>query len=257
MSTNRVLKKAFGNRVVFPPLTLTEDDAVLDVGTGTACWTLDCNAVYTAPHYYGIDISQNLFPTLDNPLQSHIHLTQGNILHLQKGSPWAHRRYTLINQRLLIAAFSAHEWQNVVRNMYEVLAPGGWVQLVETSHCRSGPVTERHRRAVLERVFEKRRLLVDCAERIPGMLRDAGFVDINTEVYEISLGKWAGRDGVEARDNFIGVYRAMKRPVVDEMGIMSSCEFDSLVDEMRKEWDTTLGSNIVFNVFYAQKPASI
>lgn len=248
---NRVLKKAFGN-VVFAPFTFSSDDAVLDVGTGTACWTLDCHDAFGTAHYYGIDITSDLFPILDVDLKSRIHLTEGNILRLQ--GEWADRSYTLVNQRLLIAALSAENWKTAINNIYKVLAPGGWVQFVETNHCRSGDVTDRHH-VILRHTFEKRGLLFECAEKIPALLHDAGFVEINSMIYEINLGSWAGQDGVEARDTFIGVYKAMKYPVVDVMGIMSSPDFDSLIEQMQHEWDSTPGSKIVFHVLYARKSA--
>lgn len=149
---------------------------------------------------------------------------------------------------------SAGEWKTAIGNIYKLLSPGGWVQLVEANHCHSGEATERHR-AVLRRIFEKRGLLLHPVYDIPALLQDAGFVEVNTKGYEVNLGKWAGEDGVEARESCIGVYRGMKHPVVNVLGMLSSFEFDSLVDQMEQEWDSTPGSQVRYNVFYAQKPA--
>ena len=221
-----------------------------------ACWILDCYDTFkAAAQYYGIDISSNLYPTLGETLGSSIHLSEGNIL-TPKGK-WAEQSYKLVNQRLLIAALSAEDWKTVIGNIYNMLSPGGWVQLVEADHCHSGEATQRHRDLVLKRVFEKRGLLLDPVYDIPALLRDTGFANVNTKACEISLGKWAGNDGVEARDNCIGLYRGMKDPVVKVMGILSSSEFDALIDDMEREWDNNQGSKVRYNVFYAQKPASV
>jgi len=203
---HRVLTKAFGG-VLFAPVTLNDGDAVLDSGTGTGCWTIDCHDASKAGiQYYGIDISSNLFPAVDENIASTLHFSKGNIL-TPKGK-WAEQSYKLVNQRLLIAALSAEDWKTVVGNIYKLLAPGGWVQLVEANHCWSGEATERHR-TVLKRIFEKRGLLLDPIHNIPDLLEEAGFTTVNTKDYEISLGKWAGKDGEEARDSCIGVYRGM------------------------------------------------
>lgn len=216
-----------------------------------ACWLVDCHDAFKEDvHYYGIDITQKLFPVLNDDVASRLHLSGGNILKLE--DEWSKRVYKLVNQRLLIAGLSAEDWKNAIGNIYKVLSPGGWVQLVETNHCHSGDATERHR-AVLKRIFEKRGLLLDPVRNIPDLLHEAGFVGTGTREYEVSMGKWAGEEGVEARENFIGVYRGMKHPVMNEMS-MSSPDFDSLIDEMEQEWDSMPGSKIMFNVFYAQKP---
>lgn len=216
-----------------------------------ACWLVDCHDAFKEDvHYYGIDITQKLFPVLNDDVASRLHLSGGNILKLE--DEWSKRVYKLVNQRLLIAGLSAEDWKTAIDNIYKVLSPGGWVQLVETNHCRSGDATERYQ-AVLKRIMEKRGLLLDPVVKIPDLLHEAGFVGTGTREYEISVGKWAGKEGVEARENFIGVHRGVKHPVMNEMS-MSSPDFDSLINEMEQEWDGMPGSKIMFNVFYAQKP---
>lgn len=266
---HRVLTKAFGG-ILYAPVTLKDGDAVLDSGTGTGmsllfdclgvsipewplgCWTIDCyEASKAAIQCYGIDITTNIFPVVDESIAPNLHFSQGNIVAPQ--GKWAENSYKLINQRLLIAALSAEDWKTVVGNIYNLLAPGGWVQLVEANHCYSGEATEKHR-AVLKRAFEKRGVLLDPIYNIPALLGEAGFVAINTKDYEISLGKWAGKDGEEARDSCIGVYRGMKHPVVDLMGLLPAREFDLLIDQMEEEWDSIEGSKVRYNIFYAQKP---
>lgn len=70
------------------------------------------------------------------------------------------------------------------------------------------------------------------------------------------LGKWAGQKGIDARDNFMGVFRGMKTPILKSGGlgfVKSEAELDKLLDDLENEWDGTEGAEISFYIVTAQK----
>ena len=204
--------------------------------------------------YHGIDLKTNIFPTLDDEQKRQIHLEAGNVLQLP--SDWT-GKFQLVNQRLLIAGLSKENWNTAVDEIYRVLAPGGWVQLVEASHCKSGEATQRHFE-MLRDLFVKRGLLLDCVEHIPNVLKDAGFDQVKAQRYEISLGGSADEDGTsaKARKNFVGVYKGMQAPIV-AMGIRTEAEFREIVEDLEKEWESDAGARTIFYIFVAQKPFTL
>ena len=86
---------------------------------------------------------------------------------------------------------------------------------------------------------------------------ERGFTDITVEERSIPLGSWAGVRGCQARDNYLDVFRGMKTPVLRAGGlgfIKSEEEYDDMIAELEKEWDTTEGASIEFFIIYAKKP---
>ncbi|KAG1809615.1 uncharacterized protein BJ212DRAFT_1279401 [Suillus subaureus] len=248
---HEVLRNAFGGRIVFAPIELHAGDKVLDNGAGSATWLLDCYNANKEATFCGIDLKTNIFPELDDVQKKHINLGAGNILQLP--NDWTNN-FQLVNQRLLIAALSKENWNTVVEEIFRALAPGGWVQLVEASHCVAGEATQRHF-SMLQDLFVKRGLLLNCVEHIPNVLKHTGFDNITTQRLEISLGGGDDEDGMKAkaRESFVGVYKGMQTPVV-KMGIRTEGEFKELVEDLEREWESNTRSRVIFYAFTAQKP---
>lgn len=248
---HEVLRNAFGGRIVFAPIELHAGDKVLDSGVGSASWLLDCYNANKDAIFCGIDLKTNIFPELDDVQKQHIRLGAGNVLQLP--SDWT-SDFQLVNQRLLIAALSKENWNTAVEEIFRVLAPGGWVQLIEASHCVAGEATQRHF-SMLQDLFVKRGLLLNCIEHIPNVLKGTGFDKITTQRLEISLGGGDDEDGMKAkaRESFIGAYKGMQTPVV-KMGIRTEGEFKELVEDLEREWESNAQSRVIFYAFTAQKP---
>jgi len=168
---------------------------------------------------------------------------------------WSNQ-FILVHQRLLLAALQHGDWPVVIKELYRVVAPGGWIQLCEASDWQSGPANERL--IALRAELDKHRgLFRECAKEFPHMLKEVGFVNIKTIDRSVPLGKWAGKHGEDGRDNLAGLYKGMKTPVLNAGGfsiVNSEEEYDSLIDEVAKECDERIGSQMHFITCWAQKP---
>lgn len=202
--------------------------------------------------FLGVDIEPRLFPKATN-FGANMQFVKGSVLALP--SEWS-STFALINQRLLIAALKRAEWNVGLRELYRVLAPGGWLQLLEAGSWTAGPAGRTHK-ALFSAVADARGLFPECSAHFPGMLSEIGFVNVQVTDRAGPLGKWAGVHGEEGRENLTGVWRGMKTPILHMGGfglVDSETEFDQLMDDIEAEYDETPGSEVHWVFTCAQKP---
>lgn len=198
----------------------------------------------------GSDIEPALFPK-EHPDNMQFHIASA----LKLPSEWSDT-FTLVHQRLMLGSITKDEWVSDLEELHRVLAPGGWVQLCEMGGWPEGPITDRIRKP-LQAMWDKIDIFIGVAGHLPKMLAEAGFVDVHVEERVIPTGKWAGQDGIEGREDLIGIWKGMKIPVLNGGGfgyIRSEEEYDNLLEAVAKEWDDNPGSSAKIITVYAQKP---
>lgn len=213
-------------------------------------WLLDVSPSFSpSAILHGVDLEGRLFPK-ERP--QNISFSIGSVTSLP--SDWSNK-FDIVHQRLLLTALRESEWKAAISEMHRVLRPGGWIQLGEVGTWHSGPVTQRHR-GLLYALFKSRELLLDVHESLPELLKAADFRNITVERRSMPLGKWAGQEGVDVRDNYIEAFRGVKTPILMAGGfgfVGSEAELDSLLDDLWREWDETEGSEVFFYIMFAQK----
>lgn len=109
-------------------------------------------------------------------------------------SDWAHEKpFDYIHERYFAA--SIKDWPRLVRQCYENLKPGGWVEFQETQnpvHSEDGSVTPdnyvfRMLNLIDEAIGERH---INPGPHLEGWLKDAGFVNIHHEVFRLPIGTW-------------------------------------------------------------------
>lgn len=206
---HEVIRREFGGALLFPCVRLSGNDQVLDSGTGTGnlagaslarielsdCFILGIWLLELAPQLpptvrlHGVDIITRLFPTT---YPSNTKFSVEDVTRLP--SSWSNS-FTLVHQRLLLAALRKVEWPIAISEMYRVISPGGWIQLCETGSWRAGPFTARFQ-SLMRTLLDSKGLFMDCYKAMPLMLRNAGFVDVRVEVIQLSL---CGAEGSDDR----------------------------------------------------------
>ncbi|PBK82372.1 hypothetical protein ARMGADRAFT_1141218, partial [Armillaria gallica] len=90
--------------------------------------------------------------------------------------------YFLVNQRVLYAALTESQRGAALSEIYRVLAPGGWVQLIEGSEIspHTGPYSEGIGK-ILAKLYAHKGLVIDVAKRLPDMLTREGFIYVHSE----------------------------------------------------------------------------
>ncbi|KIJ04369.1 hypothetical protein PAXINDRAFT_94790 [Paxillus involutus ATCC 200175] len=254
LKQHQLYTRLFSGRLIFPPVSLSSNEEILDIGTGPGAWLCDVRSqLPESTQIYGVDIESRLFPSYKD-ISANVHLSVCSATSLPRY--WS-SKFALVHQRLLICAYTRDQWTKVVNEMYRVLAPGGYAQLIEfCPDYVSGPKTASHV-LFLEEFFRRKGLLLRCGAHIADMLENAGFVDVTSEDVVMKLGKCAGQDGVAARNATFGAWKGTKDAVmkVGGMGYFATGEdFDKVLDDLAEEWDLVEGSHTLLKVVYGRKP---
>ncbi|KAJ7691630.1 S-adenosyl-L-methionine-dependent methyltransferase [Mycena rosella] len=234
-------------------------DKILDVGTGPGAWLLEmARSVDPSVSMVGIDIESGLVPT---SYPTNVEFRVESVMDLP--SEWS-TTFSLVHQRFFVIALQTNQWPVALREIFRVLRPGGWVQLCEAEKGQKdegpkdeGPKDEGPAGNLNKSYVEKLgamyhsyltscNLLVDPAQHIPALLKEAGFVDICEE------------------SQLVAGMRALKTPTLDAGGyghISSEAEFDALLDGVERELDEAPtaenpGIQINYVIFWARKPTA-
>ncbi|KAJ3564974.1 hypothetical protein NP233_g7937 [Leucocoprinus birnbaumii] len=247
----------YDNQLLHVPIELSEQDSVLETGTGTGIWLMNlAKTISAGPQLIGIDIEPKLFPE-PSVLPSNIRFEVQSVLKLP--SEWTNK-FSVVNQRLLVAGLRAHEWPQAISELYRVTKPGGWIQVFEPDAWTSGPSMNKISELLLKISDDQGTMWCEIGQRIPSFLERSGFVNIRHNPRATVCGAWAGEHGVAGRDNMLGVFRGLKSPVLNAGGygvVTSEVEFDSIIEELGKEYDARPGSQVVWTLYTAQKPLDI
>ncbi|KIK61297.1 hypothetical protein GYMLUDRAFT_42873 [Collybiopsis luxurians FD-317 M1] len=243
-----VVVKAFENRLSLVPLNLKSDDRVLESGAGTGIWALE---FFEENRKKGImfdmeciDISDRQFP---QNYPSSIHFS----LHSVTGLPaeWS-ARFAYAHQRFLIAAMNDTLWRKAVSELFRVLVPGGWVELVEAdaNDTRNdvGPSSSKLQ-SILVNMHKEKGVVRNLGTYLPSLLEQAGFVDVQCEVRRSPIGQ--SEDAGLRGDVWAEFWKGLKRGVVNAGGyniVKSGEEYEDLVNEATIEWNT---SNKAYNTY--------
>ena len=156
----------------------------------------------------------------------------------------------------MIGAFTEDMWRTVLKEFLRVLKPGGKVQIIESGKFRrkEGELLMDKAMPMCIAVSRKIGLVIDVAERLEDLLREAGFVDIHSVIRECPVGKAWGEVGERGFDSFSPAIRAYGGACV-KMGFLESIEeADELIGKAVAEWNEVSGVYLDVRAVCALKP---
>ncbi|KAJ5124551.1 uncharacterized protein N7515_008376 [Penicillium bovifimosum] len=167
----------------------------LDIGTGTGIWAIDFADSYPSAEVTGTDLS---------PIQPSWVPPNLRFVVDDAESPWLYspsRPFDFIHARDLGGAIA--DWPRLMRQSYEHLRPGGWIELQEFEvMLKSDDDSIRLAPALCEfldrltQASEAFHRPMNIAEGHRQRLVEAGFEDVRDEVYKVPSSVWA-RDPVQ------------------------------------------------------------
>lgn len=183
---------------------------VLDIGTGEGSWAIDVADKF--PHRsspFPLPPSPFPYPTntpstvdvlgidLYPPPQTWV--PPNCTFEVDDASkPWTFsKKFDFIHLRYMLGSFTREQWAELYAQAYAHLAPGGWIEQMETSivmRSDDGTIPEdsvmKTWSEVMMRCGEKAGRPLDTAETCKSGIEKAGFVEVKEKVAKYPTGSW-------------------------------------------------------------------
>lgn len=184
---NLILDSDRPNPLFCSPIPETAN--ILDVGTGSGEWAKDAAEKFPSAVVKGIDLS----PPPLNWVPPNCKLEVDDVL--KQWDP--QHKYHLIHLRDMLGSFTNEQWELVYKQAYDNLAPGGWIEQIETSlvlHCDDGTLSPDSILGswgtVFYPLFEKMSKPMDTIHHMKSRIEAAGFTNVHEKMYKCPLGDW-------------------------------------------------------------------
>lgn len=245
-----ILRQAFQGNYVAP---IGAPASILDVGTGTGRWAKEMAMAFPNANVVGMDIKEPVADekqaasSLDLRPTNYV-FVPGNVL---RGIPFPDASFDFVHQRLLYFAIPADRWPFLMRELYRVTRPGGWVEVVE-GHYGYEPMGHTAQRiadvmlpALLGRGIDPR-----SSATIDRAVREAGFKRVQMRTAKLPVGDWGGRLGkLVAAD--VTAFNQAAKPLLLSQG-MSERDIAQLDAAMLRECEE-LHCTWPFHIAYGQR----
>ncbi|KAF1998246.1 hypothetical protein P154DRAFT_578072 [Amniculicola lignicola CBS 123094] len=197
-----VIKGAMGGKLILAPIDfVSQPRKILDSATADGLWLRDAASSIPGSHheFIGTDLNSKDFPAKPAP----------NFVYREQdiNTPWPSNwtaSLDLVHQRLGLAATGPNT-KAVVKNLCDLVKPGGWIQLVEAEDRideEDGPAWKslfQIMHDVFNMIGTNYGAIADAAK----WLEEFGFEDVREEVVEVKYGK-KNKDVDLARKGILG-----------------------------------------------------
>ncbi|CAO3598319.1 unnamed protein product [Absidia cylindrospora] len=254
LEQDRLNSQHFSLKVIFdgnilPTITtsLAQEAKILDVGCGSSTWCLEMALDYPRAEIRGLDMA-DMFPTTIRP--QNVNFDLHNAL---EGLPYENNTFDLVHMRLLIAAWRLDEWAFVLKEIYRVLKPGGYVQLVESDFtvAQKSPMVELFNKT-LYTTMQERGHDPWIVQHLNQLLPEHGFEIVQKELKMVNYGEPGNPISQEMLWNWKSAMKAMK-PILARHLLRQPEEYERFIDRYIQECEQ-FGLFLELAAFAGRKP---
>ncbi|KAE8385903.1 S-adenosyl-L-methionine-dependent methyltransferase [Aspergillus alliaceus] len=249
--------RVLNDRLFLAPIDL-DGKRILDIGTGTGAWAIQLGDEYpTAAEIVGNDLSPIQPDWVPPNTRFYVDDVEKDWLESQK--------YDFIHCRYM--AGSIRDWPRLIRQCYENLEPGGYLELQEatnTLYAEDGTLPPDCYTVTMLDALKEACLRIgqtmDPAPHMRGWVEDAGFTLVDESRFKLPLGTWPKDTRLKEcgsfnRMNFIEGVDAFTASLLPDILGWQKVEVMILNAGVRKEiMANTMHAMSDFLVIVAQKP---
>lgn len=183
---HHVFYRLTNDRLILAPIN-PDGLSILDIGTGTGIWAIEVGDTYPSANIVGNDLS---------PIQPDWIPPNVKFLVDDVEKDWAEPiQYDYIHCRYM--AGSIVDWPRLMKQIYDNLKPGGWVEFQETANTMySEDDSLKLDNALvlmmnyLKEACDKIGRTLDPAPHFKSWAEDAGFAKVKEERFKLPIGGW-------------------------------------------------------------------
>lgn len=238
---------------------LRQPRAILDVGCGTGRWAEEMAAEFPGTQVVAFDLvpppadaGQLVTQTLSLRPVNYA-FVQGSLL---DGLPFPDASFEYVHMRFLAGAIPLPSIDPVIRELVRMLAPGGWIELVEPGAFQNAGPSLARLGACGTELTARRGVEPSPGIRIRDWLSVAGIANLACREVLMPVGRHGGRIGQMAAADGLAMMTALRAVVVAQR-LASVEEYDAALAGMREELaDPSRPSWVPFYFAVGQKRAA-
>lgn len=170
------------DKYLFNNLKNDEKVLVLDSGCGNGNWCLDMSEEYPHIEFFGID-KMDIFPKDIKPMNCFFEEKD-----LFEYISTTQKMFNLITQRFMAMYLKEDEWKKILDNYYNILKPGGYINIVESNLIVSNIGNKTKKFAEQFKYgLKARRINPYINNNLEEIIKSSGFIIEKKEFYSIPL----------------------------------------------------------------------
>ncbi|RUS30478.1 S-adenosyl-L-methionine-dependent methyltransferase [Jimgerdemannia flammicorona] len=219
------IKLGFNGNLIAPVEDiLNEGGRVLDIGCGPGIWALEIAHDFEV--FHGIDLVP-MFPQQIKP--PNVEFAISNVL---ERLPFPDNYFDFVQMRSFVVALRTYEWPVAIQEIFRVVKPGGWAQLID--------IDQKFFRLDGESkaFFDEMTVIITqagldpfIAKHLGKHLKKAGFEDVQSTRISIPIGPWKGQLGQMMSDDMCEGFIGASRLYCPAMNLTAE-EYEVLIRKM-------------------------